>query len=94
MGVNMGYRPVRAHTTTRKFAWRPIRTGSGKWVFWKHYYRQSELSDGSGTEYRSYRYINITENEYLIYQIQNSERPRTPPVDFFFKSRRGPRPGY
>lgn len=74
----------------RKFAWRPILTTSGKWVWWRHYVKRMEIYWGPAGEDPVIDAYFYTEGEWLLEEIKNPIQ--TPPT--FYSRRNGPRPGY
>lgn len=60
-----------------EFAWRPVLTTSGKWVWWRKYIKRMKIywSPGEGPIVHSDCY---TENEWLIEQIKNPTLDTTP----------------
>jgi hypothetical protein len=71
-----------------KFAWRPILTTSGKWVWWRHYVKRMKIYWGRAGEEPVIDAEFFTEGEWLLEEIKNPVQ--SPP---FFKHS-GPKAGY
>ena len=56
----------------RKFAWRPILTTSGKWVWWRHYVKRMEIYWGPAGEDPVIDAYFYTEGEWLLETIKNA----------------------
>ena len=80
----------------RKFAWRPILTTSGKWVWWRHYVKRMKIYWGPAGEDPVIDAEFFTEGEWLLEEIKQSHKRRPPPPTPFksVRGRTGPRPGY
>ena len=76
----------------RKFAWRPILTTSGKWVWWRHYVKRMKIYWGPAGEDPVIDAEFFTEGEWLLEEIKQPIRRPPPPT--FHSKRNGPRPGY
>lgn len=66
----------------RKFAWRPILTTSGKWVWWRHYIKLMKIYWGPAGEDPVVDAEFFTEGEWFLETIKNnytSNRTRPPP---------------
>ena len=70
----------------KKFAWRPILTTSGKWIWWRHYVKLMKFDSVPSLEpITSAEYF--TEDEWLLENIKNDySKKRPPPPPKFFKS--------
>ena len=64
-----------------KFAWRPILTTSGKWVWWRRYVKLMKIYWGPAGEEPVIDAEFYTEGEWLLEEIKNSNS--SPPT--FFK---------
>jgi hypothetical protein len=77
------------YETREKFAWRPILTTSGKWIWWRKYVKFMKIYWGPAGELPVIDAEFYTEGEWLLEQIKNNyptnKRP-APPA--FFKSSR------
>lgn len=67
MGVNMGYQPQSHITETKKYAWLPVRTTSGKFLWFKEYWRVSYRMGGPFGISSYYEHEILTEKEYFIH---------------------------
>lgn len=66
----------------RQFAWRPILTTSGKWVWWRHYIKLMKIYWGPAGETPVIDAEFFTEGEWFLETIKNnytSNRTRPPP---------------
>lgn len=71
---------------TRKFAWRPILTTSGKWVWWRRYVKRMKIYWGPAGEDPVIDAEFYTEGEWLLEEIKN--HVQSPPT---FRSKRNPK---
>lgn len=79
----------------RKFAWRPILTTSGKWVWWRHYVKRMKIYWGPAGEDPVIDADFFTEGEWLLEQIKHSDEKRPPnPTFTSVRGPKSPRPGY
>jgi hypothetical protein len=63
-----------------KFAWLPILTTSGKWVWWRKYIKLKRLYWGPAGEGPATDAVLYTEGEWLLEEIKNSHKnPLSPP---------------
>lgn len=62
-----------------KFAWRPILTTSGKWVWWRKYTKLMKIYWGPAGEMPVIDAEVYTEGEWLLEQIKNP-KPYTIPL--------------
>jgi hypothetical protein len=63
-----------------KFAWLPILTTSGKWVWWRKYIKLKRLYWGPAGEGPATDVVLYTEGEWLLEEIKNSHKnPLSPP---------------
>ena len=63
-----------------KFAWRPVLTTSGKWVWWRKYIKLMKLYWGPSGEGPVIDATFYTEAEWLLEEIKNSHKnPLSPP---------------
>jgi hypothetical protein len=86
-GVNYtgGYQPksMPQYEYKRKFAWRPILTTSGKWLWWRHYIKLMKIYWGPAGESPVIDAEFFTEGEWLLEEIKNDySRKRPPPPKF------------
>jgi hypothetical protein len=69
-----------------KFAWYPMRTTSGKWIWWKKYIKLMKIYWGPSGEgpviYKEF----YTENEWTLQLIKNDYSRKRPAPPAFFKS--------
>ena len=72
----------------KKFAWRPILTTSGKWVWWRHYVKRMKIYWGPAGEDPVIDAEFFTEGEWLLEEIKHSNQQRPPPPTPF---KRNPR---
>lgn len=79
-----------------KFAWRPILTTSGKWLWWRHYVKRMKIYWGPAGEDPVIDAEFFTEGEWLLEEIKQPSSQPSPPHGVFSSVRgpRGPRPGY
>ena len=61
-----------------KFAWRPILTTSGKWLWWRKYVKRIKLYWGPSGEGPATDSEYFTENEWLLEQIRNPKKDPLP----------------
>lgn len=81
----------------RKFAWRPICTTSGKWVWWRYYVKLMKIYWGPAGETPVIDAEYYTEGEWLLETIKNDYSNKRPLPPKFTKSafgRNGPKTGY
>lgn len=71
---------------TRKFAWRPILTTSGKWVWCRRYVKRMKIYWGPAGEDPVTDAEFYTEGEWLLEEIKN--HVQSPPT---FRSKRNPK---
>jgi len=70
-----------------KFAWRPILTTSGKWIWWRHYVKLMKFYWGPAGEPPVIDSEYYTAGEWLLENIKNDySKKRPPPPPKFFKS--------
>lgn len=74
--------------TKKKFAWRPILTTSGKWVWWRKYVKRMKIYWGPAGENPVIDAEFYTEGEWLLETIKQSNRQRPPPPTFKTKRKR------
>ena len=72
-----------------KFAWRPILTTSGKWVWWRHYVKRMKICWGPAGEDPVIDAEFFTEGEWLLEEIKHSNQQRPPPPTF--RTKRNPK---
>ena len=58
----------------KKFAWRPVLTTSGKWVWWRHYVKHMKIWWGPAGEDPVVDAEFYTEGEWLLEEIKHSEK--------------------
>lgn len=85
MGVGYtGGKKMPQYEHKRKFAWRPILTASGKWVWWRHYVKLMKIYWGPGWEDPVIDAEYYTEGEWLLKQVKNdytnNRLPYQPPL--------------
>jgi len=69
-----------------KFAWRPILTTSGKWVWWRQYVKRMKIYWGPAGEDPVIDAEFFTEGEWLLEEIKNPVQ--SPPT---FRTKRNPK---
>lgn len=72
-----------------KFAWRPILTTSGKWIWWRKYVKRMKIYWGPAGEDPVIDAEFYTEGEWLLEEIKHSNRQRPPPPTF--RTKRNPK---
>ena len=88
MGINYigGYQSLPQYEIKEKFAWRPICTTSGKWIWWRKYIKLMKIYWGPAGETPVIDAEFYTEGEWLLETIKTdytSVRPRpSPPKSF------------
>ena len=76
-----GYQPGPEREIFKKWAWLPLKTTSGKWIWNRRYYLISTYYDENGKPpiKGAAWYHTLTENEYLVWQLRNPKKePRLP----------------
>ena len=63
----------------KQFAWRPILTTSGKWVWWRYYVKRMKIYWGPSGEGPAIDAEFFTEGEWLLEEIKHSEQKYPPP---------------
>ena len=74
------------YQTQEKFAWRPVLTTSGKWVWWRRYVKLMKIYWGPAGEDPVIDAEYYTEGEWLLEQIKNdytNNRSSPPPPKIF-----------
>ncbi len=66
----------------KKFAWRPILTTSGKWVWWRDYVKLMKIYWGIAGEEPAVDAEFYTEGEWLLESIKNDYPYRQLPANF------------
>jgi hypothetical protein len=82
MAVNYvgGYQAkVPQYEYKEKFAWRPILTTSGKWIWWRPYVKLMKIYWGPAGEDPAIDAEFYTEGEWFLYQIKNPSKRSTLP---------------
>jgi hypothetical protein len=82
VGYTGGYQPkaMPQHEHKKKFAWRPILTTSGKWIWWRYYVKLMKIYWGPAGETPVIDAEYFTEAEWLLEEIKNSHKnPLSPP---------------
>lgn len=78
-GYTGGYQPkVPTIETKEKFAWRPIRTKSGKWIWWCKYIKFIRKYWGPSGEGPAVYSDCYTENEWLLEEIKSPKKDPIP----------------
>jgi hypothetical protein len=79
MGANYGYQPQPHSTESKKYAWFPTKTTSGKWLWFRDYWRVSIRNSGP---FGIVRYDNkiMNEKEYVVYMMKTPKLNPRPPV--------------
>lgn len=78
-GYTGGYQPkVPQIEIKEKFAWRPIHTTSGKWIWWRKYIKLMKIYWGPSGEGPAIDAEFYTEGEWLLEQIKNDYSKRRP----------------
>jgi hypothetical protein len=62
-----------------KFAWRPILTTSGKWIWWCRYVKLMKIYWGPAGEDPAIDSEFYTEGEWFLHQIKNPSKRSTLP---------------
>jgi hypothetical protein len=76
-----GGKPLPQYETKEKFAWRPILTTSGKWVWWRRYVKLMKIYWGPAGEDPVIDAEYYTEGEWLLEEIKNSyKNSPSPPL--------------
>lgn len=86
MGINYtgGYQPLPQYEIKEKFAWRPILTTSGKWIWWRKYIKLMKIYWGPAGKTPVIDAEFYTEGEWLLETIKTDNvRPRPSPPKFF-----------
>lgn len=68
--------PVTNLVVQEKYAWIPVKSSSGKWIWRSLYYRFTKKIYGPAGESPIKEYATMTRNEFLIWQMSN---PKTEP---------------
>ncbi len=76
-GYAGGYRMPQIEVK-EKFAWRPVRTTSGKWIWWRKYVKRVKFYWGPSGEGPATDADYFTENEWLIEQLRNTKQSPMP----------------
>lgn len=75
------------YETHEKFAWRPVLTSSGKWIWWRRYVKLMKIYWGPAGEEPVIDAEYYTQGEWLLEQIKNdytnNRKHRAPPPKFF-----------
>ena len=81
MGVNMGYQPSPRETVVKKYAYLPIKTTSGKWVWLDEFYKIQTHYDENGKPPIKTLYWQTVLNKYefMIWAIKNPKKDLVPP---------------
>lgn len=76
-----GYQPKQMPQieVKEKFAWRPVLTTSGKWVWWRKYIKRMKIYWGPAGENPAIDAEYFTEGEWLLEEIKH---PIQPPPKF------------
>lgn len=76
MGVNMGYQPSPRETVVKKYAYLPIKTTSGKWVWLDEFYEIQTHYDENGKPPIKTLYWQTVLNKYefMIWAIKNPKK--------------------
>ena len=74
------------HRFEKKFAWRPILTTSGKWIWWRDYVKLMKIYWGIAGESPAVDAEFYTEGEWLLESIKNDYPYRQLPCNFFRSS--------
>ena len=78
------------HRVQEKFAWRPICTTSGKWIWWRKYIKLMKIYWGPAGETPAIDAEYYTEGEWLLELLKNNytnKQPTLPPMPpAFFKT--------
>ena len=69
-----------------KFAWKPVLTTSGKWIWWRKYIKRIKIYWGPAGEDPVIDAEFFTEGEWLLEEIKNPIQP--PPIVSFKSTRR------
>lgn len=59
-----------------KFAWRPVLTTSGKWIWWRKYIKRMKIYWGPAGEQPAIDSEYFTEGEWFLEQIKNPSQPK------------------
>lgn len=79
VGYTGGYQPRMPQIEIRKkFAWRPIHTTSGKWIWWRKYVKLMKIYWGPAGETPVIDAEYFTEGEWLLEQVKNDYRNKRP----------------
>ena len=70
----------------RQFAWRPVLTASGKWIWWRHYVKLMKIYWGPAGEPPVVDAEFYTEGEWLLETIKNDYSNKKPLPPKFAKS--------
>ena len=75
MGANWGYSPGPRQNVTKKYAWFPTKTNSGRWIWFNEYYLIQTFYDENGKPpvKTLYWHSKLSKNEYLIWLIKNPQ---------------------
>lgn len=97
-GVNYigGYQPksMPQFQHKKKFAWRPIVTSSGKWIWWRYYVKLMKIYWGPSGEGPAIDAEYFTEGEWLLEEIKNDYTNKRPPPPTFRTTRKPKRITY
>ena len=77
-----GYQPVPEREVFEKWAWLPVKSSNGKWIWNSRYYIIAIYCDENGKppmKGLSWNHI-LTKNEYLVWQIKNPKNEHNPPT--------------
>lgn len=91
MGVNYGvipggYTKLPQYEIKEKFAWRPILTTSGKWIWWRKYIKLLKVYWGPAGESPAIDAEFYTEGEWLLESVKNDYENKRPSPPKFFKT--------
>jgi len=75
-----GGKSLPQYETREKFAWRPILTTSGKWIWWRKYTKLMKIYWGPAGEDPVIDAEYYTEGEWLLETIKNAYTIQRPPL--------------
>ena len=74
-----GNKVMPQYEVKEKFAWRPILTTSGKWIWWRKYVKLMKIYWGPSGEGPAIDSEYFTEGEWLLEEIKNPANRSTLP---------------
>lgn len=73
---------MRERRSMERFAWHPVRTVSGKWLWWQQYVKLEKYIWGMAGDLPLVEKEYYTVNEWLLEEIKHPKPRRPPPPTF------------